>query len=297
METAFNITAEGMEDYRRELISQERSPGTIRQYLQAVGNLFESLPEDKEVTRERLLDWKTTLAAQRAAGTVNSMIAAVNTFLDLMGTPQLKLKTLKRQRRICDGEELTEDDVQALLDETKRDGDEQMELLLLAMSDTGVRVSEVKFLTVEAARLGMAVVSLKGKTRQVPLGAELCRRLLRFAKANRIASGPVFVNRKGKPLDRRRIWERMKKLCAGAGVDPKKVHPHAFRHLFARLFYGVTKDISGLADLLGHSSIDTTRIYISTPFREHRAILDQLAGVLGAKKKPPRRGGGKRTKY
>ena len=165
-----------------------------------------------------------------------------------------------------------------------------MAVLLTAMSGSGVRVSEVRFLTVEAAKARMAVIRLKGKTRQIPLGNTLCGELLAFAKKQRITSGPIFVSKRGTPLDRRRIWERMKRLCVGAGVEPEKVHPHALRHLFARLFYGITRDIAKLADLLGHGSIETTRIYIMTSDAEHRTILDRLTGYLSTKKAPLLRG-------
>lgn len=297
MEVTLRLTAEAVEQYGRELARRERSQGTVRQYVQAVGQLLQYLPEDKGVTAERLLAWKEELAARRAAGTVNCMIAAVNGFLSFAGAPELRLRPLKCQRRVFSEEELTDGEFRALLAQAEREGDRQLAMLLETLSGTGVRVSEVRFLTVEAARQRLAAVRLKGKTRQVPLGDGLCARLLRFAREQGIASGPIFVGRGGKPLDRRRIWERMKKLCPGAGVDPKKVHPHAFRHLFARMFYGMTRDIAKLADLLGHSSIDTTRIYISAPFREHRAMLDRLAGALGIRKKPPERGGRKkRTK-
>lgn len=295
MEVTLRITAEAVEQYGRELVRRERSQGTVRQYVQAVGQLLRYLPEDKGVTTERLLAWKEELTAHRAAGTVNWMIAAVNGFLTFAGAPELRLRPLKCQRRIFSEEELTDGEFQALLAQAEREGDRQLAVLLEALSGTGMRVSEVRFLTVEAARQRLAVVRLKGKTRQVPLGDELCARLLRFAGEQGIVSGPIFVGKGGKPLDRRRIWERMKRLCPGAGVDPQKVHPHAFRHLFARMFYGMTRDIAKLADLLGHSSIDTTRIYITTSCQEHRSMLNRLVRQLDMKKTPGQ-GGGRRKK-
>ena len=229
------------------------------------------------------------LAAGKAVCTANCMIAAVNTFLEFIGAAQLKLKSLKCQRRIFSEDELTREEFQALVMQARREGDEQTATLLSAMSGSGVRVSEVRFLTVEAARSRKAVIRLKGKTRQIPLADRLCGELLSFAETEGIRSGPIFLSKRGNPLDRRRIWERMKRLCAGANVDPRKVHPHALRHLFARLFYDITQDIAKLADLLGHGSIETTRIYVMTSEKEHRTILERLTGYLSAKKEPPKR--------
>lgn len=284
------LSEENIELFCGELVRRERSPGTVEQYRRSLMHLCRSLGEDKRLEREMLLSWKQKLTAQKAVQTVNCMIAAVNAYLDFAGAAQLKLKSLKCQRKIFSENELTEQEFQALVAQARREKDDQTAVLLTAMSGSGVRVSEVRFLTVEAAKARMAVIRLKGKTRQIPLGNKLCGELLAFAKKKRITSGPIFVSKRGIPLDRRRIWERMKRLCVGAGVEPEKVHPHALRHLFARLFYGITRDIAKLADLLGHGSIETTRIYIMTSDAEHRTILDRLAGYLSAKKAPPLRG-------
>lgn len=288
------LDLENIEVFAQELMRRERSAGTVAQYGRNLRRLQEFLPEDKEVNQERLLAWKEDLMMRCTVKTVNCAIAAVNSFLELFDVPQLKLKSLKCQRKIFTEDELTEEEFQALLRQAKKEGDHQTVALLYAMSSTGLRVSEVRFLTVEAAKRRMAVVRLKGKTRQVPLGDWLCGQLLNFAREQRIDSGVIFQGKRGKPLDRRRIWERMKRLCAGAGVAPVKVHPHALRHLFARLFYNMTQDIAKLADLLGHSSIETTRIYVMTSCHEHRAILDKLTGRLSTKKPPHK--DGKRSK-
>jgi len=294
MNNAIFLTEQDIQAFCDELIRRERSPGTVVQYRCSLFKLWHFLPEDKRLSRESLLTWKQKTAANKAVRTVNCMIAAVNAYLEFWGAAQLKLKSLKCQRKIFSEDELTQEEFQSLVTQARREGDEQTAVLLNAMSGSGVRVSEVRFLTVEAARARMAVIRLKGKTRQIPLGDKLCMELLRFARKQGIHSGPIFLNKRGKPLDRRRIWEMMKHLCTGAGVDPAKVHPHALRHLFARLFYNMTQDIAKLADLLGHSSIETTRIYIMTSFHEHRAILDKLTGQLSIKKPPHK--GGKRPK-
>jgi len=275
-----------IEAYILELRDRERSTGTIEQYARTLRRLQEFL-RGEAITKERLLDWKREQVSRYAAKTVNCMIAAVNLYLEMFNEGRFRLRALKCQRKIFHEEELTHEEFCRLVAQAERQKDYQTATLLRTMSGSGVRVSEVKFLTVEAARQRMAVISLKGKTRQIPLGDALCRELLRFAREAQITSGPIFLSRQGRPLDRRRIWERMKDLCTGAGIDPKKVHPHALRHLFARMFYGLTKDLAKLADLLGHGSIETTRIYIVTSSREHRSILDRLTSNLSAKN-PPR---------
>lgn len=284
------MTASSINLFSDYLIRQERSIRTVAQYRQSLQNLCCFLCSDRILDHAALLKWKQKIIETRAVSSANCMIAAVNTYLNFMGAANLKLRALKVQRKVFSEYELTEQEFHALVSQARRSGDEQTAVLLTAMSGSGVRVSEVQFLTVEAAQQRMATISLKGKTRHIPLGEKVCAALLRFAKKQHISSGPIFLSKQGKPLDRRRIWERMKKLCAGAGVDPKKVHPHALRHLFARAFYNLTQDIAKLADLLGHSSIETTRIYVMTSIREHRTILDRLAENLNAKKPPQRSG-------
>jgi len=290
MNCAIFLTEQDIQVFCEELIRRERSAGTVAQYRCSLLQLWNFLPEEKRLSRESLLEWKQKTAAHKAVRTVNCMIAAVNAYLEFWGAEQLKLKSLKCQRKTFCEDELTQDEFQSLVTQAWQEGDEQTALLLNAMSGSGVRVSEVRFLTVEAVNTRMAIIRLKGKTRQIPLGDKLCRELLRYAQKQGIEAGPLFLGKNGRPLDRRRIWERMKKLCDGAGVDAKKVHPHALRHLFARAFYEFTRDLAKLADLLGHGSIETTRIYVVTSVREHRAILDKLDMHLNAKK-PPNSGG------
>lgn len=293
METIITLTHRDIRFFCEDLRHKEYSIGTIAQYRCYLNQLWSFLPAGKQLTRNELLRWKQEMTAQRAIQTVNCMIAAVNAFLEHVGHLDLKLKSMKFQRKTFSETEITPEEFQSLVRQATNEGDDQMVALLYAMSGSGVRVSEVRFLTVEAVQQRMAVISLKGKTRCVPLGEELCVRLLAFAKKYKIRNGSIFLSSRGAPLDRRRIWERMKRLCDGAGVDPNKVHPHALRHLFARLFYKITQDIAKLADLLGHSSVETTRIYVATSSDEHRAILNRLTRNLGAKK-PLRKSGKKR---
>ena len=293
MKTAFpTLNGAALAAFRTELLRRERSAGTVEQYLRTLRRLAAALPEGA-ATPEALRAWKTSAAARFAVSTVNCMIAAVNTWLDFAGAPELKLRSLKSQRRTFSEHELTEGAFDALLSQARR-SEPDTAALLEAMSATGVRVSEVRFLTVEAAARRMAVIRLKGKTRELPLGESLCRRLLSYAKKRGITSGPIFLGRNGRPLDRRRIWEKLKALAKDASVDPKRVRPHALRHLFARAFYTMTRDLAKLADILGHSSIDTTRIYIATTCTEHRALMERLSRLFlspKAAKKPPRTGG------
>lgn len=289
MKSGMIVTTEKIEAYRQDLQERERSRGTVEQYVRAVTHLATYLG-DRFLNPEALLEWKGNLLESRSIATVNAMIAAVNGFLAFCGYPELKLKSLRCQQRLFREMELTEEDYRALLDQAERKGDVRTALLLKTMACTGVRVSELKFITVESVRQGMAVIRLKGKVRQIPLGRELGQELLAFALREKISSGCIFRSSHGSALDRRRVWERLKQLCAGAGVDERKVHPHALRHLFARLFYGLTHDIVKLADILGHSSVNTTRIYTATSPEEHRRLLDRLARAINAKR-PPQKGG------
>ena len=282
------ITAGEINGYRSELIRQERSEGTVGQYIAALRKLAEFLG-GRAVTKEALGEWKQAVAERYCPRSVNAMIAAVNGFLSYWGRPEWKLRSLRFQRQLFREEELTEEEYRALVQQARREGDEQMVMLLRTMACTGVRVSELKFLTVESARRGTAVIRLKGKTRQIPLGEGLCRELLAYVRREGVSSGPIFRSRRGRPIDRRRVWERLKGLCAGAGVEEKKVHPHALRHFFARMFYRLTRDLVKLADLLGHSSVDTTRIYTASSCSEHRRLLDEMAEAIHKKSPPDRK--------
>ena len=205
-------------------------------------------------------------------------MAAVNQFFTFLGWEECKVKALKIQRKLFrdDRRELTREEYQRLLDAAHSLGRERLALLLETICATGIRVSEGKYITVEAAQAGRAEISLKGKLRTILLPGKLCRKLKKYAKAQKTASGEIFLTRSGKSLSRRQIWAEMKRLCNAAGVAPSKVFPHNLRHLFATTFYRVCRDIARLADVLGHSSIETTRIYLVTSGEEHAKILDRL---------------------
>nr|WP_325296756.1 tyrosine-type recombinase/integrase [uncultured Dysosmobacter sp.] len=205
------------------------------------------------------------------------MLAALNGFLRFLGL-EYRVKFLKIQRRLFrdQSRELTREEYGLLVSAARAEGRERLALLMESVCATGVRVSEVKYLTVEAARAGRAEIALKGKIRVILLTNKLCRKLLKYARKNKIASGEIFITRSGKGMSRRQIWAEMKALCKAAGVDAEKVYPHNLRHLFARTFYKACGDIARLADVLGHSSIETTRIYLLTTGAEHTKQLERL---------------------
>ena len=278
--TEYKLATGQLAAYARHLRAEERAIGTIEKYLRDV-RAFAAWTENQPVTQELAAAWKEhLLATGHSPGTVNSMLAAINglfRFLDW----NIRVKFLKIQRRMFrdQSRELTREEYDLLVSTARASGKERLALLMEAICATGVRVSEVRYLTVEAARAGRADISLKGKIRTILLPGKLCRKLLKYARKNKTASGEIFITRSGKSMSRREIWAEMKALCRAAGVDPRKVYPHNLRHLFARIFYKSCKDIARLADVLGHSSIETTRIYLVTTGAEYTKQLERLGLV------------------
>ena len=276
------ITREALGKFTLMLRERERSPGTIEKYLRDI-RAFAAWLGGAEVTRERAAAWRDSLLERGYAPvTVNSMVAAVNQFFAFLGWEDCKVKALKIQRKLFrdDRKELTREEYQRLLDSAHELGRERLALLLETICATGIRVSEVKYITVEAAQAGRAEISLKGKLRTILLPGKLCRKLKKYARQQKTASGEIFLTRSGKSLSRRQIWAEMKRLCKAAGVAPSKVFPHNLRHLFARTFYRVCRDIVKLADVLGHSSVETTRIYLISTGAEHARILKKMNLVI-----------------
>ena len=272
------ITLQDLDRFRNHLRRQERSPGTVENYLR-YARAFASWLEGRRVTKELTAAWKEGLVAQGyAPATVNAMLAAVNGLLAFLGREDCRVKLLRIQRRLFrdPARELTGEEYRRLLDTARARGRERLALLMEAICATGIRVSEVKYLTVEAAKQGRTDISLKGKVRTILIPNKLCRKLLKYAKKNKTASGEIFLTRSGKSLSRRQIWCELKSLCSQAGVEPSKVFPHNLRHLFARGFYRATRDVARLADVLGHSSIETTRIYLISTGVVHARILDRI---------------------
>jgi len=274
------LTPEQIAAYDLYLRREEHASGTVEKYLRDI-RAFAAWLGGRPVTQELAAEWKDhLLVTGHVPGTVNSMLAALNNFLRFLGL-DFRVKFLKIQRRMFrdQSRELTKEEYQRLLSTARASGKERLALLMESICATGVRVSEVKYLTVEAARVGRAEIALKGKIRVILLTNKLCRKLLKYARKNKIASGEIFITRSGKGMSRRQIWAEMKALCKAAGVEPEKVFPHNLRHLFARTFYKSCKDIARLADVLGHSSIETTRIYLLTTGAEHTKQLERLGLV------------------
>ena len=277
----YRITSEKLAAYGRYLRAEERSPGTIEKYLRDAG-AFAGWLAGRPVTKERAADWKAhLLAAGYAPVTVNAMLSAVNGLFRFLGWEGCRVRFLKVQRRLFrEGRrELTRPEYDRLLAQARACGKERLALLMETICATGIRVGEVRYITVEAAGLGRAEISLKGKIRVILLPAKLCRKLQKYAQKQKIAFGAIFRAKSGRELSRGQIWAELKGLCGGAGVVPSKVFPLNLRHLFATLFYRAYKDIVRLADVLGHSSMETTRIYLLTSGDEHQRQLESLGLV------------------
>ena len=276
------LTDKLVTEFSAHLKNEEKSQNTTENYLRDV-RLFAAHFRGTEITKEMVIAYKSKLLAEHyAVRSVNSMLASLNSLFAFLGWSDCKVKSMKLQRQIyCPEEkELTKAEYLRLVNTAKRKGKERLNLILQTICGTGIRVSELEYITVEAAKSGKAVVALKGKTRSVFLVKKLQKKLLRYATEQNISSGTIFITRNSKPLSRTNIWREMKGLCQEAGVNPQKVFPHNLRHLFARVFYGIEKDLAKLADILGHSSINTTRIYIISTGSEHRKRMENMHLIL-----------------
>lgn len=276
------LTEKRIEDFLAYLKSEEKSKNTIAKYLRDVRAFAEYL-SGIEVTKETVIAYKSRLLAENyAVRSINSILASVNSLFAFLGWTDCKVKSIKLQRQVyCPEEkELTKAEYTRLVNTAKQKGNERLNLILQTICGTGIRVSELQYITVEAVKNGEAIVSLKGKTRSVFIVKELQKKLLRYAAEQGIKSGAIFITRTGRPISRTNIWREMKGLCEQAGVNPQKVFPHNLRHLFARVFYGIEKDIAKLADILGHSSINTTRIYIISTGDEHRRRMENMRLII-----------------
>ena len=277
----YNLTMEQITAYRTWLSGEEKSAGTIEKYLRDIG-AFARWLKGAPVSKDRTSEWKTHLLAQGYAPvTINSMLAALNGLFHFLGWDECRSKFLRIQRRLFREErrELTRGEYDRLLETARSLGRERLALVMETLCATGIRVSEVRYVTVEAVYRGRAEISLKGKIRTILLPGKLCRKLLKYARKQKIASGEIFLTRNEKGISRRQIWAEMKALSDQAGEAPSKVCPHNQRHLFARTFYRVCRDVAKLADVLGHSSIETTRIYLISTGTEHAGTLARLGLV------------------
>lgn len=274
------ITAGQIDAYCLSLVADERSAGTISKYRRDL-TAFAHWLEGRAVTKESAAGWKAHLMNHGyAPRTINSMLAAINGFFRFMDWG-IRVKFLKIQRQLFrdTARELTRAEYDRLLTAARSSGQERLALIMETLCATGIRISELRYITVEAVERGRATISLKGKIRTILLSTKLCRKLLKYARKQKIASDEIFLTKSGKPITRRQVWYELKRLCRAAGVEPTKVFPHNLRHLFATTFYRACRDIVRLADMLGHSSIDTTRIYLMVSGAEQQRQLDRLGLV------------------
>ena len=274
------LSAANIKEFADYLRQEEKSAATQEKYLRDVRS-FCVYADGNEITKELVVGWKQNLVERGyAVRSINSMLASINSFLDFLVLPNCKVKNIRTQRQTycAEDKELTKTEYMRLLSASRKK--EQLNLVLQTICGTGIRVSELQYFTVESVRRGEIVISCKGKTRTILVPGKLKNILLNYAKRRGISTGAIFITRTGKPLNRSNIWASMKKLCESAGVKPSKVFPHNLRKLFARTFYGIEKDIAKLADILGHSSINTTRIYIMTTGSEHRRQIERLGLVV-----------------
>ncbi|MFR3766769.1 MAG: tyrosine-type recombinase/integrase [Blautia sp.] len=276
-----------LSDFCRFLMEQERCLSTAEKYMRDVRNFLNwqknVCKKDNPLCRQQVIDWKEVLLEKKYAPvTINSMLSSVNSFLVFLGREDCRVKLLRIQKKVFreKEKELTRKEYEKLLEAARRQEKQRLQLLMECIGNTGIRVSEVKYITVEAAKAGRADISLKGKVRTILIQKKLCRRLLEYAKKRKIRTGCIFLTRTGKELSRKQIWKEMKSLCRTSGVMPEKVFPHNLRHLFAVTFYRVGRDIVKLADVLGHSSIETTRIYLLTTGDEHRRQMEKMCMLI-----------------
>ena len=273
------ISQKMLQDYRSYLLQEEKSEATIEKYMRDVRS-FAQYSSGQVITKELVLEYKRRMISAYAARSVNSKLASLTSFFRFLGWQECQVKALRLQKQAFQPEEreLTKGEYFRLLHAAKRSP--RLYLLLETICATGIRVSELQYFTVEAVSVGTITVRCKGKTRNIFIPGKLRKRLLALERQKKITEGVLFRTRSGNPMNRSNIWAQMKSLCASAQVNPKKVFPHNLRKLFARTFYAMEKDIAKLADILGHSSINTTRIYIMTTGAEHRRQLERMGLVV-----------------
>ena len=276
------ITNNLINKFKEYLVSEEKSTATLEKYIRDITAFLQWL-SGSELDKTAVLGYKEHLiSADYAPASINSMLSSINSFFTYNEWYELRVKALKIQRQIFANKdkELTKEEYKRLLKTAEKRNNEQLCLLMQTICSSGLRVSELSAVTVEAVRTKKATINCKGKMRIVILPDDLCRTLIRYIREQKITSGAVFVTRNGKPLDRSNIWRMMKSLCEQAGVSKEKVFPHNLRHLFARTFYSIEKDIVRLADVLGHSSVNTTRIYTMENYEHHRKLIQKLGLLL-----------------
>ncbi len=275
------ITEKMITEFKEYLQSEEKSSNTVKKYVRDIGS-FCRFSGKTNINKSHLLKYKEHLKQNYELSGANTILTSINSFLKFVGWYDCCVKQFKVQRKLyCSEEkELTKQEYFALVRAAEKKNNMRLSLLIQTICSTGIRVSEVEFITIEALKSGEVMVTCKGKTRRIFLVKALCKKLNRYAKSRRITTGPVFITKNGAPINRSNIWREMKALCTIAGIVPDKVFPHNLRHLFARVFYAVEKDIAKLADILGHENINTTRIYIISSGAEHRKKMENMRLII-----------------
>jgi len=277
------ITKAMLEEYKAYLYEQEKSKATIQKYMCDLKKLVEFV-DDKEMSKSLAIQYKEYLKDNEGYKTssVNSFLVAANRFFEFMGWYEFRVKTFKLQKEVFmpQSNELSKGEYKQLVETAFGNGKIRIGMIIQTICATGIRVSELSAITVSSVKSGMATIYNKGKERMILIPRDLQVKLLGYTRKQKIKHGIVFKTSKGKAVDRTWIWREMKKLCDIAGVERKKVFPHNLRHLFARTFYSIYKDISKLADILGHSSVETTRIYLKESYIEHQKRIEKLNLII-----------------
>lgn len=276
-----SVHESGLASFRLLLEARDKSRATIEKYCRDVRGMLLALGE-QEPSPALMLEYREHLRARHRPQTVNGKLTAINAYLKFIGREDCCVRLLSVQRRafIEDSRELTDGEYRRLLAAAEDSRNERLRLIMETLCGTGIRISELSSITVEAASQGRAEIALKGKIRVILIPKKLRRALLGYAKKRGIRTGCIFRTRSGQPMDRSNIWRDMKRLCTRAGVERAKVFPHNLRHLFARAYYAIEKNLSHLADILGHSSVETTRIYLAVSAREHERTLDKMRLII-----------------
>lgn len=272
------IDQEKLLEFEAYLYERENAEATIRKYKSDAGAFLRYLGEERRADKSRVMEYKEWLIENYAVSSVNSMLASVNQFLTFLGYREMTVKPVKVQRNLFlkEEKELSRQEYKKLVKTARKEGKEQLALCMETIASTGIRISELQFFTVERVEKGRIEILNKGKYRRIFLTEEIRRKLLHFCKKSGLQQGQIFVTRTGKPKDRSNLWKEMKKLKEKAGICASKIFPHNFRHLFARVYYSCTKDLAGLADLLGHSSLNVTRIYTSNTGEVYQKQLEKM---------------------
>lgn len=275
------VTKKQILNFKEYLLDEEKSTATIEKYIRDVMAFLVWMHDAPYVDKGIVIAYKEYLIENYQTSSVNSILSSLNTFFTFNEWYELRVKTIKIQRQIFSSKEkeLTRAEYERLLKAAENKKNKRLYYILQTICATGIRISELRFITVEAIRRECAEVRCKGKNRRVILPRDLCKVLEEYTAEKRIKSGSIFVTRNGRPLDRSNVWAEMKKLCKVAKVPESKVFPHNLRHLFARIYYSLQKDIVRLADILGHASVNTTRIYTIESGDVHRRQIQRLGLV------------------